>query len=205
MVALIALFAFQTSNEVVLEPTDDVWVYPHAGDPSSDPFLRVWGAGGAAVAKDAGEVENFSYSYLRFDTSSLPKKKLLSAELVLKSAGKEASPEEAKSYPLEVRPIEGDFSENTWTYDFVVRAKPSSKVIFSEGLAIKKDDWIGFRFNLLSEKSMFADFVKSKTIGLALTTKYDVAELGMKGVYKVYSKDNKDVSDRPKLVLKFEN
>jgi hypothetical protein len=43
----------------------------------------------------------------------------------------------------------------------------------------------------------------SKPMCLALTSKYDVAEMGMKGIYKVFSKDNKDSVVRPRLILEF--
>ena len=63
-----------------LVPTDDVWVYPHAGDPAHDSFLRVWGADGKAAPKDAGELEQFSFGLLQFDASKLQVRRLLATD-----------------------------------------------------------------------------------------------------------------------------
>ncbi len=191
-----------------IESSEDVWVYSHASDPGGDSALRVFGNGGNAVAASAGDLESFSYGYLKFDVSSLPKdKKLASAELVLTPSGKPVVDPAAKDWPLEARPLVGKFSEKTWGFEMASDVKPLGSSVYGSGVikATSAADGFEIRMNLLGEKSTFSgDFAKlTDSLFVALTTKYDASEQGMKGMYKVFSRDNKDRAVRPRLELKF--
>src|SRR5687768_10306177 len=105
MLAALALSMLVAGPATVeLTPTDDVWVYPHASD-QKDAYLRVWAAGGPDLAADAGELEQVSYAYLRFDVSKVPAGKITEAKLTVTHV---ASPtftiELAKKSPLLARP-----------------------------------------------------------------------------------------------------
>ena len=198
--------------ETVTIPVDqDVWVYPHASDPGGDPALRAWGVGGKAVAATAADAEEFSYGYLRFSFSGIPDgKKLVGATMVFKPVGNPEINPDASKWPLEVRSLVGTFTEKDWDYSQVGKIYPSGD-IFGTGILAKADDGDGLQIkvDLLGKDSKFSSAfdkaVKDKQpMHFALTSKYDVSELGQKGVYKVYSKDNKDEAVRPKIVLKFE-
>lgn len=205
------LFAALLNRPVSLETieaSEDVWVYSHASDPGGDSALRIFGNGGRAVAASAGDLESFSYGYLKFDLSSLPKdKKLASAEIVLTPAGKPVVDPAAKDWPLEVRPLVGKFNEKTWAFEMAGDVTPSDKSVYGSGVIKTTPSGESFeiRINLLSEKSAFSsDFAKlTDSLYVALTTKYDASEQGMKGMYKVNSRDNKEQSVRPRLELKF--
>ena len=84
---------------------------------------------------------------------------------------------------------------------------PSAKTLYGSGVikTTTADDTFEIRINLLSEKSAFAgDFAKlNDTLLVALTTKYDASEQGTKGMYKVFSRDNKERAVRPRLEIKF--
>src|SRR5215475_5485714 len=83
--ALLATLAMGLAPQTIeLTPTDDIWVYSHADDPQKDEYLRCWGADGMAVAPTGEELEEFSYSYLKFNLNKLPKEvKLKEATLIL--------------------------------------------------------------------------------------------------------------------------
>lgn len=205
------LFAALLSRPLLtetIEASEDVWVYSHASDPGGDSAMRIFGNGGRAVAASAGDLESFSYGYLKFDLTSLPKgKKLESAELVVTPFGKPAMDPASKDWPLEARPLKGKFEEKTWFFEMAGDVNPIADSIYGSGVikTTTTDDVFEIRMNLLGEKSKFAvDFAKSpSTLYVALTSKYDASEQGMKGMYKVYSRDNKDRTVRPRLELKF--
>lgn len=219
MISLAAAILFsmpRPADDTVLIPADqDVWVYPHASDPAGDSYLRAWGVGGKAVAASAGEAEDFSYSYLRFSFDKVPKdKKLVGATLFLTPAGAPEIDPASKSWPLEVRPLKGTFSEKDWVYSQIADVSPSDSEVYGTGIIASGQTPGGektfeIKIDLMGKNSKFASaFSKllgeSKPMYVALTSKFDVSEMGQKGVYKVFSRDNKDEAVRPKLVLKFE-
>lgn len=203
-----ALLAQPLASESI-EATEDVWVYSHASDPGGDSALRIFGNGGHAVAGSAGDLESFSYGYLKFDLSGLPKgKKLTSAELILTPAGKPVVDPASKDWPLEVRPMVGSFAEKTWAFEMASDVTPSKDSVYGNGVIKQAGDTFEIRMNLLGEKSKFTgDLGKlidsARPLFVALTSKYDASEQGMKGMYKVYSRDNKERALRPRLELKF--
>ena len=197
---------------VTLTPSDDVWVYPHASDPGTDSFLRVWGSDGKSVSADADHNE-FSYGYLRFDLSGIQTGALKSATLVLTHAPSQGwTLATAVSNPLEARLLKGDFDEKTWSYDKIDKCAPDSS----------KDALLGLgNPDKLPEEGKAAkfeiDLMKSPTFGallkptipnhvnIALASKVDPATLGRMSVYKFYSKDNADKSVQPTLKLVFQD
>ena len=221
MIAAIAAIVLCTApadvKTVEVFPSDDVWVYPHASDPGTDPFLRVWGAGGKSVAEAGDDVGEISYSYLRWRLSDLPTGKLVGATLVLTHVANPAfTVEQAKASPLEVRPLPVlaaaatsttiEFSEKMWSHFLVgqIAPGPGSKNVFASGFAekIEKDKPLTFELDLL-KKEGFAEFYKNPRtmgLGLALTSSMDAAE---RAVYKLYSKDGPK-EYRPYLRLKIE-
>src|SRR3954469_4487441 len=102
MLAALALSLAATT--LSLNPTDDVWVYPHASD-QKDVYLRVWGAEGRDSPKKVAEVQDFSPSYLRFDVSKVPAGKVTSAQLILTHVANPGYAQDyAKDNPLRARP-----------------------------------------------------------------------------------------------------
>jgi hypothetical protein len=206
LVSLIAFTALLAPQTVELTPTDDVWVYPHAGDPQTDEFLRVWGTAGQAVSGDPAAAEEYGYSYLRFDISKLPNKKPTSAELVLIHVPDPGwQPADSKSAPLEVRILNKDFTEKTWDYG---KAKdifpPSGKgavvaTTFADKVETGKP--VVFRVDLMKDADKFK--LNGNTVTFALTSSIDPANIGNQAVYKFYSKDTAKAELRPKLILKF--
>lgn len=213
LVASYVLAAPAMAQSFSLSPTDDAWVYPHASEGAVDPFLRVWGSAGRAVAPSAGDVENYSYSYLKFAVDKLPAdKELESATLVLTPSGKPEMPENRKDFPLEVRPLVGDFKESDWAYDKINSIFPNATEIFGKGVIESKGEGdqktYEIRIDLTGEKSKFKDALKAlvtskSPLNLALASKVDPAEQGRAGVYKVYSNNNKDENLKPTLILRY--
>jgi hypothetical protein len=208
---LAALILSQFSAEmpvqsVTLTSDEDIWVYPHSNDPGGDPFMRIWGVGGLSVAATPGDTENFSYGYLKFNLGELNlSKELKSAVLYLTPAGKPSVSEESKEWPLEVRGLNGAFNEKTWTWDLSSSINPSKDSLFGAGVISQNGEDFVIKIDLLGKKSNFAATLADAkgSLCLGLTSRYDVADLGMKGVYKIYTRDNKEKQVRPRLELTF--
>lgn len=194
---------------VSLPVDQDVWVYPHASDPGADPALRVWGVGGKAVSADPNDAEEFSYGLLRVSLANIPDgKKLVGAYLYLKPVGAPEIAANAKDFPLEVRSLTGEFTEKDWNYNLASKIYPG-KDIYGSGIIEKRGDNFEIRADLMGKDSKFgaafdAAVKGKKALYFGLASKVDPAEQGRANVYKVYSRDNKDEADRPKLILRFE-
>lgn len=204
---------------VTILPSDDVWVYPHSSDPARDETLRMWGAGGRSVAADAADAEDFAYGYLRFAIPARFKgARLTGATLELTNVPNDELDEDAmRANPLEARPLTGTFAEKTWTYTDVAKVFPALKAIYGRGSASPtKGQPIRITIDLLTpdkEKLAPTEFAKTFAaafttsgdgeIGIALTSGVDVASVGMRAIYKVYSKETSDETRRPRLVLLF--
>ncbi|HVT14009.1 MAG TPA: hypothetical protein VHE55_17230 [Fimbriimonadaceae bacterium] len=216
MLAALALIALGGPTTVELIPTDDVWVYSHASDPMKDPYLRVWGAEGKDVAKDVNEVQDFSYSYLRFDLTTLPKGKITGATLTLTHLGHPGFDEAySKLNPIKARPLPIDFREKTWDFSKIdqIMPEPGDKTAFGSGYAenIPTDDKeFKITVDLLKGPNDFRKYVESgassasKSIDFALTASLDVEEMGQSCIYKIYSKDCENPAKRPVLKLTVE-
>lgn len=212
LVATLAL-GLAAPQTIELQPTDDIWVYPHASDPEKDGYLRCWGAEGQAVAANPEESEDFSYSYLKFDLSKLPKNATVKeAKLTLWHVTDPGwGLDVVKLNPLQVRGLKPDFSEKSWEYDIsrsLYPAKENAAVFGSyapEKVDITKP--IKFEVDLLKGPGGFAKFLKKasdapdRQLGLAITSSINPSELGQKAVYKFYSKDWEKADVRPKLTL----
>ncbi len=62
---------------LVGEPTDDAWMYEHAGDPGGDPVIRVWGTAEDDINPSGypGDIWTrafWSYGYISWDLSDVP-------------------------------------------------------------------------------------------------------------------------------------
>lgn len=214
--ALLALTLLAAQKEVALTPTADIWIYPHAGDPAKDAYLRVWGRDGQAVAKEIGDAEELSYSLLKFDPSSLPEGKPKNATLILTTVADLAFTEaQAKANPLQARPVDGGFEEKGWKYDFLEKFNPTfdPKSIYGTGYPTPwpeagKEGKI--EIDLLKGPGDFAAALAAakkdgKALGLALTSVLDVqSNPDVMSIYKMYSKDSPLEATRPKLVLSYE-
>ena len=212
--SLIALLLFAPQS-FRLMPKDDIWVYPHASDPGHDANLRIWGASGHAVPADAGEAEEMSIALLKWDIGMVPAgKKLTKATLVLTNVPNPGfTLEQAKLAPLEARPVAAGFNEKSWEFDQALKFLPAkdSKDVFGTGVpsSLEKDKVLRLEIDLLKgpgsfEKYMAAAITASnKEVALGLTSAIDMASIGRTGMYKVYSRDEKDESLRPTLVLVF--
>jgi len=205
---VLALMAPQT-----LEPTDDIWVYPHAVDQTDDLYLRAWGDGYDSV----GDVEmgGFSFSLIQFDLSelSIEGKKLKSAALrLMHDADAGFTRGESRDAPLEVRLAEPGFDEKRWSFASAASYTPESgkKAIVGQQSARPSDDGEPFaiEINLLKGEVDFGAALakaasgKSKVIALALTS--SIAPEGADGaLYKFFSRSAEEKL-RPQLILEFD-
>lgn len=193
-------------------PTDDVWVYPHSSD-TKDVYLRVWGAGGKAVAGPNDSIEDFAYSYLRFDLGDLPKGALKEAKLVLTATADAGwSRNDLKNTPLEARLAGTGFNEKDWAYDaHAIKFAPSGEkdAVFGTAVAgeIVEGKETTLTIDLLAGPAKFAEALEKaradRALALALTTALDPSEVGRTAIYRLYSKDAQ-AAFRPILRLTFE-
>jgi hypothetical protein len=212
MLALLLATLAGSPQVLTFEPTDDVWVYPHASDPSKDPYLRVWGSEGKSVAPAAEELDEFSYSYLKFNLKTLPKGKIEEATLTLTSiADPGYTADYIKDNPVEARPLKSDFTEKTWEYDIArtLFPEPGAKSVY--GLAYPSKWPAGKPFtveiDLLKGPADFRIDSKQAANGdgsfaIALTSTDDVQTMGSTAVYKFYSKDADKKEYHPVLRIK---
>jgi hypothetical protein len=211
---LTALAAALLSQTFTLQASDDVWVYPHASEPATDLFLRVWGAEGKAAPSNASEAESFSMAYLKWSLVGMPTaSKLTGAKLELTQVAKPGySLQQAKDMPLEARSVPSSFGESDWKYELLegLLPKAGKEDVYGSGYPeTLEGDTINISVDLLKGKG-FADALAKamsdpkKEIGIALTSSMNMAELGRSSIYKIYSRDERDEKLRPKLVLTFE-
>jgi hypothetical protein len=196
---------------VSLTPTDDIWVYPHSSDPARDSNLRIWGSDDKPAATSASDLEQFSYSFLKFPIDSLTDEKPKAARLILWSvANPTFTVEQSKRAPLQVRPVSADFTEKTWTYNQAEKLMPdaSDKAIFGEKSVAEVSSEAPFRveIDLLKGPGKFADYLvnakrSGKPFALALTAGLNVTD--NRSSYKIYSRDAERESLRPKLEIDY--
>ncbi len=204
--------ALLAPRTVDLTPTDDVWVYPHATDPGMDPNLRVWGISGDAVAQDPSEADNFSYAYLKWDASMLPKDaKLKEATLtVTHVAEPNFTLDVAKHFPLQARPVSSNFDEKTWSYGDSIKIAPEKlkTSIFGEGIptSIPASGTFPITVDLMKGPNDFAKYLASSkgSFGLALTSAMDPSAEDHAMNYKFYSRNDENGARRPVLHLVFD-
>ena len=106
MLTMLALLAIaKAPDPISLAASESVWVYTHAGNPSGDEFLRVWGVGGVATPEGKGDGDDWSYGYVNWDVNSLPTGAPKSAVLTVYNANPAGFSDvaTATAAPLQVR------------------------------------------------------------------------------------------------------
>lgn len=196
---------------VSLTPTDDIWVYPHSSDPARDANLRIWGSDDKPAATSASDLEQFSYSFLKFPIDSLTDEKPKAARLILWSvANPTFTIEQSKRAPLQVRPVSADFTEKTWTYNQAEKLMPdaSDKAVFGEKSVAEVSSEAPFRIeiDLLKGPGKFAGYLvnakrSGKPFAIALTAALDVTD--NRSSYKIYCRDAERETLRPKLEIDY--
>lgn len=211
---LTALILASNLATVTLEPTDDVWVYPHASDQVEDPFLRTWGFEGSAVQEpDPGMAA--SWSLLKFDLGSVKiDGKLTKAVLVLTHAPKVGvTPKESADAPLEARSVAPDFTERLWNFKDAEKFSPEgeAKEILGTGAikSVEEGKPTRIEIDLMAGPASFTTLLTSrigstsKKLALAITSKVDPEGSENARIYKYYSRAADKAENRPKLVLTF--
>lgn len=185
-------------------PSADVWVYPHASDPGSEQFMRVWGDGVLAIDKAEAMDGTFSYGFLQW--KDLPKGKLKKATLTVYAVFNDALTEEiVKKAPLEAYSLKGTFDEKNFRFGGT-EVMPTN-TLFGKAVPEKDGDYWKLTIDLLSDpKSGFADaFAKAQesgTLGMTLGSSISPAE-SRSFLYKVATKELKE--KQPKLTLELED
>lgn len=213
MILSLFIAACMPSQTIELVPIEDVWIYPHAADQTSDEFLRIWGIAGRSVPAKDQDTDTFGWAALKFDLAKVPTGNLKLAKLVLTHFEEAMFTDAiAKEAPLEVRPLDADFSEKDWSYGKARTLVPSDA----------KDSWFGkgsplgfkvgapfaIEIDLLTGPANFAKALeekRNKALVFALTSTMDPSSGDPRPIYKVYSKDCDRKEYRPKLILTFEN
>src|SRR6185312_15326116 len=91
------------SKTYTLVPKETVWVYANASTPGDGTYLRAWGVDGKSCAPEGEDAGNFSYSYLKWDTSEVkPFGHIVSAKLILTNTPDPGyTKDSAKQTPIE--------------------------------------------------------------------------------------------------------
>lgn len=212
MITALAFLAINQTMEIV--PTDDIWVYPHAADQTSDEYIRCWGSNGIAVTEPSIGGSGASWTAMKFDISKTPADaEIASAYLVLWVPGDAGySSEDAKKLPIQIRPLKPEFEEEGYSFAQAKSIMPSidDKVIFGTGSPVipGSGEPFSFKTDLLKGPNSFAKAWKEarstsrKEIAFALTSTMDPEQAGEGGIYKFYSRSAEE-KYRPKLVIEF--
>lgn len=211
MFACLALLA-----AVTVTPTDDAWIYPHAADQVSDPYLRAWGGNEGAIGAPGPGQFATSWSLLRFEMPDL-KGDITGLRLVLTHAPDPAwGPKDAEEAPLEIRWIEGDFDEDSWQQSIGEKLMPSREekavlakaTVEKESLAANADGIVTPRLVFdLAKSERFMDQLRAlrKRPGrakfvVAVTSRMDPE--GADGLlYKFYSRAAEQDILKPRLII----
>ncbi len=210
MVSALALALAVGATPVVIEPTDDVWVYQFAQDQTSDPYLRAWGADGRAVGEVGADHMGFSYSLLKFTVpKDLPEVGKATLRLV-HTAEPGFDAETAKANPVEARPATSGFDEANWEAVMAKTCHPVADdgTVFGTGWAYPGDAEKPFavEVDLLAGPNDFRKALAAaaespnRTLVLALTTRLSPEGAGESSIYKFYSRHN-DPDLRPRLTI----
>ncbi len=218
MLAAIAFLALSKPQvDIIIQPAESLWVYSHAGSPSTDEYLRVWGVSGQATPEGNGGGDDWSYGYLKFDVGSAraeaPSKALLTLYNVNPPGYGDAAT--AAANPLQARALVGGFSGKDWDYSLAVKVHPGlASTVFGTGTLGAVTDAkapIPITVDLLKGPGDFKAYWaaarggEGHTLYLALTSPIapstEEGSSGKGGVYKVFSAAAKEIKYRPSLTL----
>lgn len=212
MIACAIALAFFAPKTFALVPKETVWVYENASSPADGTLLRAWGAEGRSCPNEGEDLAQFSFSFLKWDLSDVPRDaKLLKATLDLNNIPDPGfTIESAKRAPLEVRALIGEFDAKTWTFDKAAKVRPNGAKVALYGsgypLTIRAGAPVEISIDLLSPKSTFAKALSEagKSLSLTITSAMDPSAEGRASIYKLYGQSESKESLRPVLKLTFE-
>ncbi len=214
MIAMALAVAAAPQTTITVAPADDIWIYPHAPDQVSDPYLRVWGSSEGAVGEVGEFAMSFSFSVVRFELPKTATGKLKSAKLIVTSvADITYTNEEAVEHPLQARRVIADFDEDSWEKSMSKSVAPSAKKDVIFGFNTEKPPTNNEEFkiviDLMKGPASIAKEVEAsmktpaRAIAFALTSSLDPE--GTEGaIYKFYSRSVEEKAKRPQLVLEFD-
>ncbi|MCG9895674.1 MAG: hypothetical protein MH204_09385 [Fimbriimonadaceae bacterium] len=193
---------------LTLLPTADVWVYPHAADQTSDPFLRVWGGGDYEFGRPSPGSFDFSVSLLRFTIPAGTRTPLSGARLVVVQEPDPAFTEaEAASAPLRVRAATSAWSEQGWQFEKAAEAMPKEAdpvLGASARPTIVQGRPVELVIDLAATeagRAWLAARQAGETVNLMLSSRINPDSMGEGKTYKFGSRQHEDESRRPRLVL----
>jgi hypothetical protein len=181
-------------------PTDDIWVYPNAGDPAFDPILRIWGTG-TSTGSGYPPGGDWSYAYTKWNLATIPTlgegQYYQITEAVLTVTSQRATAytlADAQANPLEARPLGTSFSELTWLYDDTNNPAPGDpRFGIGDLTAFSTAAVFSIPINLLTGpgdfQTHFNAALGSGELGIALTSSMPAVQQGGK-FYRLFSKDD---------------
>jgi hypothetical protein len=207
-VTALALSAGAGAQTLSLRPTDDVWVYEHAVDPGGDPVSRVWGDGTRSFKETYPPGQQFSYTYLRFDLSSLTGRsyRVDSATLFITSRPAGYTRQQALENPLEARLLDKDFTEATWDYTDPSNPNPLGLFGLGDMRGHSQTSDYAIPIDLNQNRSYFGQALNSavnadKTLKIALTSRLRVDSMSGQP-YRIYTRDFPLLPKQPRLELR---
>lgn len=196
MLSLIAGMALLSSQApTALTPTDDVWVYPHAGPQDDDAFMRVWGTNEYSIGTPSPGAFDFSFSLLRFK-GAIPGTAKKIVLTLFHSADPAWTMEEVKKAPLELRLAPGGFREGTWEFSLAAKHLPSKddKAILAKAEVGERLEEKPIKFTFtISDAAVVADLTSlaasSEGLNFALSTRMNSEGMGEGRTYKLFSRN----------------
>jgi len=210
MVASFAILAIALQGPKTLEinPSADAWVYGHAPTPGLATQMRVWGSGSDSIEKPVPPTGECSYAFLSFalPNTNSERVKVTEAKLVVYfSKHEELTAEMMKSFPLEARGLDLNFTDKEFFVD-TLKTGPDATIFGKAEIAeAAGTDKYKMTINLLGKDSAFGEWFQrglgKKQLGIALTSTISPGDSNG-AIYRIFSKEGaKDL--QPRLIVKY--
>jgi TolB protein len=188
-------------ESVIVEASNDVWVYEFASNQDQDSFLRVWGSGLPVAA--FGEAPDDSVSLVEFPKTTLPAGEIVSARLVLTHAAPTGSQREhLRTHPVELFSVAPGIDEKRWVKDLAIDHWPAGSAL-ARGVVMEDGPEGAFHvaFDVTNDMKEWRTNFSEKGLAFALFSSLPVGDLGRDAIYKFFSRNAADPTVRPRLEI----
>lgn len=194
--ALLPMAVAAAAQSFQIGTSDDIWVYPRAGDPIGDPVMRVWGDGTSSYPDTWPLTDYFSHGYLKFSLAAIPRGRyrIESAVLRLTSGAARYTRAEGDANPLEARTVENRFSEGEWDFNDPTNPLPGNP-LYGLGDLSSHSQVDAFPLPIRLDPQSFNAALNAgingsdRSVAIALTSKMPVTQQGGTP-YRIYTKED---------------
>ncbi len=186
-------------------PDNDVWVYPHAGNPGGDPVIRLWGDGVNDINPTGypGTLETqpyFSHGFFSWDLSRVPGNWRWNGATITLTVTPDTN-YDPQRYDVYLRLLSDSFDEFTWVYGVGPYPIPgvNNRVRGDDSRAANgPGSTITFRIPRSVPSNILQSWARNRRMNFAITCTADY--LTQRQIIRVASEENA-LYNGPQLVL----